>query len=153
MSETQRLRPDVGELIGGDDVVDHTVDERAQPVGGRRFQQGERRRGPGWQVEPTQPVEDVADDGVEVDLFPDGVTDLVGDEILNVWIRSERGERRDETIGVHELQARPGPHRGDRRHQHGQSQDDARDDAPAHRTSPRLFELRVLLLEELDASS
>ena len=123
--------PQVGELVGGDELPDLAVD---QAVDGRR-----QRPDQLLQARPVgdHPGEDVVEDGLDVDLLLDRIGDLGGDDVLHLGRGDERIHRGDVALGV--VQRALAPVRHGRRHgqQPGQHDADHRGDRATTRGSFR----------------
>ena len=117
--------PDIGEGRRLDEPVDDARDERLEPLRGGRLEQPERLLGARRQVELLDAVEEVGGQRRDVDLLLDRRGDLVADVRLHRRLLGERRERRDELVGVDELEARP-------RRDHGDGCEQQRDDHEHH---------------------
>ena len=109
--------PQVGELVGGDELPDLAVD---QAVDGRR-----QRPDQLLQARPVgdHPGEDVVEDGLDVDLLLDRIGDPGGDDVLHLGRGDERIHRGDVALGV--VQRALAPVRHGRRHGQETGQHDA----------------------------
>ena len=86
--------PQVGELVGGDELADLPVDQAV-----------DRRRQRPDQLLQTRPVgdhpgEDAVEDGLDVDLLLDRLGDLGGDDVLHLGRGDERIHGGDVALGV-----------------------------------------------------
>ena len=146
----ERRAPDVGEGRRLDEPVDDARDERLEPLGRGRLEQPERLLGARRQVELLDAVEEVGGQRRDVDLLLDRRGDLVADVRLHRRLLGERRERRDELVGVDELDARPRRDHGDGcEQQRDDHEHDGRHGAPAAAAFARR---RARGIRALDAS-
>ena len=86
--------PEVGELVGGDERANLTVDQAVD----------RRRQGPDQLLEPwpvgDHPGEHVVEDRLDVDLLLDRVRDLGGDDVLDLGRADQRLDGVDVPLGV-----------------------------------------------------